>query len=116
MIKDFLTSTPLWIVLVAILLFIIGFKVGKMILWGLAIILFITAESAGKFDAVSKAGAKGLMQLMDTTAAGLGVDNSFDPEQNIYGGTSYINKMEERFGGDIDLALDAYNARPGKVM
>ncbi len=76
----------------------------------------ITAESAGKFDAVSKAGAKGLMQLMDTTAAGLGVDNSFDPKQNIYGGTSYISKMMERFGGDIDLALAAYNAGPGNVI
>ncbi len=76
----------------------------------------ITAESAGKHDAVSSAGAKGLMQLMDATATGLGVDNSFDPEQNIYGGTSYISKMIDRFGGDLELALAAYNAGPGNVM
>lgn len=75
----------------------------------------ITAESAGRHDAVSSAGAKGLMQLMDGTAAELGVNNVFDPKQNIEGGVRYLRKMLNEFGGDLQLALAGYNAGAGNV-
>lgn len=74
----------------------------------------ISAESAGKKEAVSKAGAKGLMQLMDGTAGDLGVKNSFDPKQNILGGTNYLKQMMDMFG-DKEMGLAAYNAGPSKV-
>jgi soluble lytic murein transglycosylase-like protein len=75
----------------------------------------ITVESAGKPDAVSKAGAKGLMQLMDITAKDLGIDNAFSPKENILGGTKYLKNMMDRFG-NTDLALAAYNAGPANIV
>lgn len=75
----------------------------------------ILTESAGKTNARSKADAKGLMQLMDSTATEMGVMNPWDPKENIYGGTKYLSKMLDDFDGDTDLALAAYNAGPGNV-
>lgn len=74
----------------------------------------IKAESGGDPEAVSPAGAKGLMQLTDTTAVEVGVTDVFDPEENIMGGAKYLRQMLNRFG-DIRTALAAYNAGPGTV-
>ena len=73
------------------------------------------AESGGNHLAISEKGAKGLMQLVDSTAADMGVNNIFDPAENIEGGAKYLRKMLDRFDGDLKLALAGYNAGPGNV-
>jgi soluble lytic murein transglycosylase-like protein len=75
----------------------------------------IRAESNFQVDAVSRAGAQGLMQLMPATAKELGVTKPFNIDQNIDGGAHYLRKMLDSFGGDVKLALAAYNAGPGTV-
>ena len=70
----------------------------------------IMAESSYNPRAISKKGAKGLMQLMPATAQALGVEDSFNPKQNISGGVRYFKKLVNRFDGDVKLALAAYNA------
>jgi len=75
----------------------------------------IQAESNGNTLAVSRAGAQGLMQLMPSTASDLGVHNAFIPEQNIGGGTAYLDQLLTRYRDNIALALAAYNAGPAAV-
>ena len=73
------------------------------------------AESGFDSNAVSRSGAQGVMQLMPKTAEYLGVTDSFDPEQNIMGGSKYISQLLDRYDGDVNLALAAYNAGMGNV-
>ena len=73
------------------------------------------AESAFHPYAVSRAGAEGLMQLMPALADEMGVDDSFDPRENIRGGVRYLKRLLDYHNGDLDLALASYNAGPGNV-
>jgi soluble lytic murein transglycosylase-like protein len=75
----------------------------------------IMAESGYDPRAISKMGAKGLMQLMPATAQELGVEDAFNPKHNINAGVGYLKKLLNRFDGDVKLALAAYNAGTGKV-
>jgi len=75
----------------------------------------VKAESGGNASAVSRAGARGLMQLMPATAADLGVQDSFKPDQNVRGGSSYLDALLIRYRDNLALALAAYNAGPAAV-
>jgi hypothetical protein len=75
----------------------------------------VRAESGGQVRAVSRTGAKGLMQLMPGTANELGVADSFKPDQNIAGGTAYLDALLTRYHDNVALALAAYNAGPAAV-
>jgi soluble lytic murein transglycosylase-like protein len=75
----------------------------------------IQVESAWNPRALSAKGAMGLMQLMPATAAAYGVDDPFDPAENVRAGVAYLRKLIDRFDGRTELALAAYNAGPGAV-
>ena len=74
------------------------------------------AESSFRADAVSPAGARGMMQLMPATGAGLGVTNFFDPAQSIEGGARYLRNALRIFDGDVTKAVASYNAGVGAVQ
>lgn len=81
-----------------------------------ALVLAVMAvESSGRAEAVSHAGAQGLMQLIPATATRFGVADPFDARQNIAGGVAYLDWLLEEFGGDPVLALAGYNAGEGAV-
>jgi soluble lytic murein transglycosylase-like protein len=75
----------------------------------------VNAESGGNPHAVSPVGARGLMQLMPSTAAGLGVEDSFKPDENVRGGSTYLDALLTRYHDNLALALAAYNAGPAAV-
>ncbi len=75
----------------------------------------IKAESYFDHKAVSHKGAQGLMQLMPQTSNAMAVENPFDPEENIFGGTRYLSLLLKRFKNDKRLAVAAYNAGPERV-
>jgi soluble lytic murein transglycosylase-like protein len=75
----------------------------------------VKAESGGNARAVSPAGARGLMQLMPGTARDMGVQDTFKPEQNVNGGSIYLDQLLTRYHENLALALAAYNAGPAAV-
>jgi soluble lytic murein transglycosylase-like protein len=75
----------------------------------------IETESKFNPNAVSGAGARGLMQLMPTTARGLGVTDASDPLQNVLGGAKLLGQLSEKYKGNLELTLAAYNAGSGAV-
>src|SRR3984957_11013029 len=75
----------------------------------------ISTESGWNPQAVSRKGAVGLMQLIPGTAQRFGVNNSFDPAQNVEGGTTYLKALLDRYNGDLSKSLAAYNAGEGAV-
>jgi soluble lytic murein transglycosylase-like protein len=75
----------------------------------------VKAESGGNVRAVSRAGARGLMQLMPATASQLGVEDSFQPDENLRGGSAYLDALLTRYHDNLALALAAYNAGPAAV-
>ena len=79
------------------------------------VLAVISVESAGRKDAVSSAGAQGLMQLMPATATRFGVTDSFDTAQNIAGGVRFLDFLMEKFDGDPILVLAGYNAGENSI-
>lgn len=79
------------------------------------VLAVIAVESGYNANAVSPKHAQGLMQLIPATAKRFGVDNTFNPVQNIRGGTSYLRWLKDRFSGDTALVLAGYNAGEGAV-
>lgn len=75
----------------------------------------ISQESKGKTEAVSKKGAKGLMQLMEKTAFDMGIKDINNPVENIEGGVKYLKKLLDKYNNNTELALAAYNSGPGSV-
>ncbi len=75
----------------------------------------VSVESNFQVQAVSSAGAQGLKQLMPETAQELGVEDSFDPQQNLLGGSRYLKQLLDKYNGDLDKALAAYNWGQGNV-